>query len=267
MTTPEVFVREAGSGPAVVCVHSNAASSSQWRALMDLLAPRFRVFAPDAYGSGKSPEWPSPHQISLQDEVDLMAPVLVRAGTPLALVGHSYGGAIALKAALAQPGHVRALVLYEPTLFSLIEAESPAPNEADGIRGAVLRAAAALDAGNTDGAAQAFIDYWMHEGAWAATPEARKPAIAASVANVRRWAHALITEPTPLEAFRALDMPVLLMTGRESTVSAHGVANRLARVLPRVEVVSLAGLGHMGPITHPGPVNDRVADFLERHHR
>ena len=38
--TPDVFFREAGRGPGVVCLHSNASSSSQWRALMDGLAPR-----------------------------------------------------------------------------------------------------------------------------------------------------------------------------------------------------------------------------------
>jgi pimeloyl-ACP methyl ester carboxylesterase len=231
---------------------------------MDLLSPSYRVIAPDSYGSGKSPEWPSDRTITLGDEVSFIEPAFARAGAPFALVGHSYGGAIALKAALAHPGRVRALALYEPTLFAVIEAERPAPNDADGIRAAVLRAAAALEAGDTDAAARHFIDYWMGEGAWQQTPEARKPAIAASVANVRRWAHALMTEPTPLAAFRALDLPVLCMVGKRSTSSAHGVARRLAGVLPRVEVVEFEKLGHMGPVTHPEPVNAAIRDFLGR---
>ena len=41
------FFREAGCGPGVVCVHSNASSSSQWRGLMDLLAARFHILAAD----------------------------------------------------------------------------------------------------------------------------------------------------------------------------------------------------------------------------
>jgi hypothetical protein len=49
-----------------------------------------------------------------------------------------------------------------------------------------------------------FIDYWMGSGTWKQTPEQRKQPIAASVKNVRRWPHALFTEPTPLEAFRSL---------------------------------------------------------------
>jgi pimeloyl-ACP methyl ester carboxylesterase len=265
MTRSEPFVREAGNGPAVVCVHSNASTSSQWRDLMDLLAPRYRVLAPDSYGSGKSPDWPSDRVIQLGDEVDFMAPVLARAGSPLVLVGHSYGAAVALMAALRQPTQVRALVLYEPTLFALLDAESPPPNQADGIRQAVADAAAALDGGDADAAARHFIDYWMDEGSWAATPQARKPAIAASVANVRRWAHALHTEPTPLAAFRALDMPVLYMIGKRTTASARGVARLLAPALPRAEVVEFDGLGHMGPLTQPKVVNEAIARFLERH--
>ncbi|MDO9195483.1 alpha/beta fold hydrolase [Rhodoferax sp.] len=226
----EPFVREAGTGPGVVCTHSNASNSGQWRGLMDLLAPGFRVFAPDSYDSGKSPAWPSDQVISLRDEVALIEPVLARAGSPLALVGHSYGAAVALIAALANPGRVRAVALYEPTLFALLDAETPPPNEAEGIRNAVANAGIALDAGNKDAAAEQFIDYWMGAGAWKHTPDQRKPPIAASVTNVRRWAHALFTEPTPLAAFRALDTPVLYMVGKRSTPSAHGVARFLARV-------------------------------------
>ena len=162
----DLHVREAGAGPGVVCLHANASSSAQWRPLMNLLAPKFHVFAPDLYDAGKGPHWPSDRIIGLRDEAELIEPVLADAGSPVVLVGHSYGGAIALIAALASPGTLRALVLYEPTLFSLLDAEKPPPNDADGIRAVVADAGAALCAGNRDAAAERFIDYWMGASSW-----------------------------------------------------------------------------------------------------
>jgi pimeloyl-ACP methyl ester carboxylesterase len=258
------FFREAGSGPGVVCLHANASSSSQWRALMETLAPRFHVLAADSYGVGKSPAWPTERPVWLRDEVALLEPVFASAGDPFALVAHSYGGAVALIAAVTQPHRVRVMALYEPTLFALIDAESPPPNDADGIRGAVARAAAALDAGDPARAAECFIDFWMGAGAWERMPEPRKGPIASSVANVRGWANALFGEPTPLRAFAELDVPVLYMIGRNSPASSRGVARILTRALPRVEVVEFEGLGHMGPVTHPEVVNEAISEFLER---
>jgi pimeloyl-ACP methyl ester carboxylesterase len=260
----EPFLREAGSGPGVVCIHSNASTSGQWRGLMERLAPRFHVLAPDSYGSGKTAEWPSDRIITLADEVALIEPVLRKAGARMTLVGHSYGGAVALIAALAHRQNVRALALYEPSLFALIDADRAPPNDADGIKKTVADASAALDRGDRDAAAERFIDYWMEPGSWKKTPEKSRPAIAASVANIRRWAHALVSEPTPLAAFRALDVPVLYMIGKRTTRSARGVARLLTKALPRVEVVEFDGLGHMGPITHPEPVNAAIEDFLRR---
>jgi len=257
------FFREVGAGPGVVCLHSNASSSSQWRALMEILAPKFRVLAPDSYGAGNSPGWPTDRPLGLRDEATLLEPVFARAGEPYSLVGHSYGAAVALIAALAQPDRVRALALYEPTLFALLDAESPPPNEADGIRAAVAGATAALDAGDAAGAAECFIDFWMGTGAWANMPEPRKGPIASSVVNIRGWASALIGEPTPLEAFSTLRVPVLFMIGSDSPASSLGVARLLTKTLPRVEVIEFEGLGHMGPVTHPDVVNKAISRFLD----
>lgn len=256
------FVRETGSGPGVVCIHSNASSSAQWRGLTDMLSRDHLVLAPDSYGSGKSPDWHSDRVISLRDEVHFIEPVLARAGTPFALVGHSYGAAIALLAALLNPGRVRAIAIYEPTLFSVVDAERSPPNGADGIRNTVLAAGAALDAGNQDSAASHFIDFWMGTGSWRATPALRKPAIADSVVNVRRWSHALFSEPTPLQSFADLKMPVLYMIGQSSPESAHAVARVLVPVLPCVKVIEFPELGHMAPVTHPEIVNAAIAEFL-----
>jgi pimeloyl-ACP methyl ester carboxylesterase len=258
------FFREAGEGPGVVCVHSNASSSSQWRALMEMLAPSFHVLAPDTYGAGKSPAWPTDRTILLRDEVALLEPVFARACDPFALVGHSYGAAIALVAAATFPERVRCLVLYEPTLFALLEAESPRTSDGSGIREAAAKAAAAIDAGDTSLGAQHFLDYWTGEGTWASTPESRKPSIAASMVAVRGWAHALFGEPTPVADFARLGMPVLYIVGTQSPASSRGVARILTKALARVTVVELE-MGHMGPITHAGAVNDVIEPFLVEH--
>ena len=76
----------------------------------------------------------------------------------------------------------------------------------------------------------------------------------------------MFTEPTPLKAFRSLDVPVLYMVGKRSTPSAHGVARLLVNPLPQVEVVEFENLGHMGPVTHPDLVNEAIGQFLERTH-
>ena len=262
MKSIEPYVREAGHGPTVVCLHANASSSSQWRGLMDRLAPAFHVLAADSFGAGKGPPWPTDRPVALGDEVALLEPVFSRAGDRFSLVGHSYGAAVALIAAVQQPHRVRALALYEPTLFALLDAESRLPNEADGIRKAVTSAASELAAGNRGAAAEQFIDYWMGGGAWGRMPESRRAPIEASIVNVQGWATALFEEPTPLSAFKVLNMPVLLMVGKDSPASSRGVARRLAGVLSNLKLIELEGLGHMGPITHPEAVNTAIEAFL-----
>ena len=260
----EVFFREAGSGPGVVCIHANASSSSQWRGLMDLLAPKFHVLAPDTYGAGKSPPRPRERKISLRDEVALLDPVFARAGDGFSLVGHSYGGGIALVGAVIHRERLRAIALYEPSLFALVERESPSPNDVDGIRNTVVAAVAALERGDAPAAARCFIDFWMGAGAFDRMPDRVRAASAESVRDIQDWKDALFDEPTPAAALAELDVPVLLMVGSKSPLSSRAVAQRLADVLPQVERVELEGLGHMGPVTHPDKVNQVIVGFLER---
>jgi pimeloyl-ACP methyl ester carboxylesterase len=260
--TPGPFIREAGTGPGVVCLHANLSSSSQWRMLMEELAPRCRVVAPDSYGAGQSPAMPQGQRISLRDEVAFLEPAFARAGESFTLVGHSYGAAVALIMALEQPHRVRGLALYEPTLFGLVDAESATPNDADGIRHAVAAAVAALENHDPNRAAEIFTDYWTGEGAWSRMSEARQGSIAAAVVQIRGWAHALFDEPTPLAAFSQIRIPVLYMMGANSPASARAVGRLLTDVLPQVHVVTFDGLGHMGPISHPAMINAAIASAL-----
>ncbi len=231
---------------------------------MEQLAGRFRVLAADLYGSGKSPSWPARRTLSLDDEVGLLEPVFAAAGERFHLIGHSYGGAVALKAALVHRKRIASLVLLEPSLFAILVAEDPhqpAAREIAAVRDATT---AALDRGDPAASAECFIDYWIGPGAWAGMPEARRGAIASAMTTVRAEWGALFAEPTPLAAFARLDMETTLVVGTESPASSKGVARVLARTLPRVRRVELPGVGHMAPITHPAPVHAAIAAHLER---
>jgi pimeloyl-ACP methyl ester carboxylesterase len=230
---------------------------------MDTLAPKFHVLAADSYGAGKSPSWPTERTIRLRDEVALLEPVFARAGNSFSLIGHSYGGGVALIAAMVHQSRVRAIALYEPTLFALVEQESSSPNDVDGIRNVVAESVAALDRNDAAQAARYFIDFWMGEGSFDRMPERVQAATAESVKNIQGWKDALFDEPTPLDAFAELDVPVLLMLGKRSPLSSRAVTQRLARVLPKGKVVELDGLGHMGPVTDPDAVNPLIVRFLE----
>ena len=259
------FIREQGHGAAVVCLHSNASTSSQWRALGDLLAERYRVLAVDGYGAGKSPEWPGDRPLTLQDEAELVGVALPPDGERVHLVGHSYGAAVAIKLALMQPERVRSVVVYEPTLFHLVAQSDPLNSPAAGIWRAATDAAHAVASGDLPAAAERFIDYWMGAGAWAAMPAARQAAVASSMRAVQAWRDVAMAPNASVAQLAALKLPVLLMWGQDSPESALAVVQVLARTLPDVTLAPQPGLGHMAPITHPAQVNSQIAEFIARH--
>jgi hypothetical protein len=106
----------------------------------------------------------------------------------------------------------------------------------------------------------------MGVGAWRSMPEARRARVAAAMRSVPAEWDAILMDPTPLSAFAALDMPILLITGSESPTSSKEVARLLAKNLPLVTLVEIEGVGHMGPVTHANQVNALIAGHLERHH-
>ena len=255
--------REAGSGPALVCLHSSASTSAQFRPLMERLANRHRVIAVDLYGYGQSPPWPEERPLRLDDEVRLLEPVFRDAGDRFHLVGHSYGAAVGLKAALAAPGRLLSLSIFEPVFFSFLLEGDPTEPAAQEIISLGEDTSAAVDRGEPEKAAERFVDYWMGAGSWAGTPDKRRAGITPTMGKVKAEWRALFTEKTPLRALSTLAVDTLFLSGSTSPLASRALSRLIVQTLPRVTTRVLEGVGHMGPITHPDLVNGAIEAHLD----
>ena len=198
----------------------------------------------------------------VDDEVDLLEPVFRLAGNRFHLIGHSWGGAIALKAALRHLPRLLSLVLFEPALWSLLVADDPCSVPAREIITNRDETQRLIDRKEYAGAGEYFIDYWIGPGTWKGMTEERRSAFAVAMGAASPEWHASWNEAIPLAAFAAVDVPTLLLSGTKSTAPARAITSLLSSVLPHAEILELEGIGHMGPVTNPEAVNGAIEDFL-----
>lgn len=258
-----IEVLEHGSGPPLILLHSTGSSSAQWRTLIERLGARHRVLAPDFHGCGRSAPWAGEGPFWLADEVAIVYALLSRCGAPAHLVGHSYGGAVALHAARARHDDLLSLTLIEPVAFHLLrdgDAEDRAAlAEIVEVAGGVTQA---LACGDYQGGFGRFVDYWSGPGAWARVPPERRRRMATGLGKVALDFHATIDNPRRLRDFERIRVPTLLLHGSRTTRPARRICERLAATLPHAQPAEIDGAGHMAPLTHADAVNERIAAHL-----
>ena len=192
-----------GSGPPVVMVHGAPAGSYGWAGLIPFLEPSLTACPIDRRGHGESGDAPTYEQAR---EFEDVAAVVTDIGGPVDLFGHSFGGPVALEAALLARD-VRRVILYEPWLCEY----SPQP------AGMLDRFEAMATAGDDEGIMVSFLrDFAQYseeqvqalrgQPSWAARVEAaglygRREARAESERCGRRSRTA--TPPTPAHAVAA----------------------------------------------------------------
>jgi pimeloyl-ACP methyl ester carboxylesterase len=252
---------ELGSGEPVVLLHSSGSSSAQWRSLAEQLSGRYRVIAPDLYGYGATADWPGRKAFHLESEAEIVLALLGHGSQSAHLVGHSYGGAVALHVARLRGDLVRSLTLLEPAAFHLLRgADAPALAEITVIAERIVRAMAR---GEYVAGFQRFVDYWRGAGAWAEIPADKRHAMAARLPKIALDFHATLNEPTLLEDFRLMAVPTLLLQGERSPLPAQRICELLARILPEADLHTISGAGHMAPVTHRDEVNAMVIAHLD----
>jgi pimeloyl-ACP methyl ester carboxylesterase len=262
---PTVDFLEAGtSGPAVLLVHSSVAGARQWRRLMDDLKNEFQVRAVNLFGYGKTPPWPDGRAQSLDDHVDLVEAAVPADADKVFIVGHSFGGAVAMKAAARMGKRVSKLVLFETNPFDLLiqSGRVEAYAEIASLRDCIKKFGTV---GNWTTPAEMFAEYWSGEGAWSWMSEERRVAFQEGLKhNFHEWDAVMGETTTADEWARLLPRQTLAIMDSNTVLPIREIHELLRQVCPMWSFAEVNAGGHMAPLIHPEVINPLVRSFLLR---
>lgn len=273
----EVF--EEGAGEPLVLIHGSASDYRTWEIQRPVLSGHFRVVT-----YSRRYHWPNERIRSGQDYsmpehvADLGALLRSLDAAPAHLVGHSYGGFLALLLAMREPDLVRTLVLMEPPAVTLFVSPKPKPQELLGLffrRPATALAvfrfgargiAPATDAarrGDLDAMLRIFASATLGDDAFRRLSDARLEQARANLIPEEMLGSGL----SPLEETEVMDVqhPTLLLTGARSPGVFHRVADRLEEILPRVERRTIPEASHILHEDNAGAFEEAVLPFLKEH--
>jgi pimeloyl-ACP methyl ester carboxylesterase len=245
---------ENGRGPAVVLLHAGVADRTMWSEHLQRLADAgYRAVAVDLPGFGEARVMPG-EQAPWADVLLTMDELSIERA---ALVGNSFGGAVALRVALVAPDRVSAL--------ALISAPPPALQASPELRAAWEAEEAALQRGDIEAAVEAVVDAWTLPDA---SPELRD-----RVAAMQRRAFALQAEAPPTteapdpveqrpESLARLSVPTLVAAGELDKRDFRRGAEAMARTLPHARHAVIEGAGHLAPLETPDAFRELVLTFL-----
>jgi pimeloyl-ACP methyl ester carboxylesterase len=257
----DIEYTEEGQGDPVILIHGSGCTGRMWKRLSESLRERFHVICLNNYGAGQTSPWPGTRPQMLADQARLVEMLCETIDRPITLVGHSFGGAIAMKAAQVLAGRVSRAVILEPTLFYMLREEGRTEAFTE------IKALADLcvergNVGDWDAVAQGHADYWNGSGAWASLPPERKAGFAAAIRpNHHEWYPAL-NEPTSLLGWGVLPSETMILRGRKTVRPMAEIAELLYGAFPQWQRGTWEAGGHMAPLSHPDAVNPLIVDFL-----
>ena len=258
------------AGPPVVLLHGGGQTRHSWSgAMRTLIARGYHVLNLDARGHGDS-DWSPEQRYSFEDLAADLRAVVDTLPAPPALVGASLGAATALELVGTSATRLASCLV----LVDLV----PEAEEEGVMRIRAFMGANAGGFASVEEAADAVAAYYPHR------PRPRNPA--GLMKNLRRradgrlywhWDPAfldLMRARTPaqfaerlLAVSRGVTIPTLLVRGQKSDVVGDTGVASLQAVLPQLEVVEVAGAGHMVAGDRNDAFNAGVIDFLDRHMR
>ena len=251
---------EQGAGPCIVLVPGSLSTTAAWRPVADQLKDRFRTVATSLMGYGGTEEIRTAENCTVDPQAEAVEAVIARAGGAVHLVGHSWGGTVALSVALRRKVPLASLVLFEANPCDVLRQSGDIATY-DVVHEMWADYAEAFAAGERD-AVRRVVDLWEGEGSFdRIPPRVREYMLQTTPANLRDWA-AHWAFRAPLADYAALKLPALVAHGADTHFAMKRVAAILAAQMPNSKLAQIAGARHFLISSHSRESADLIASHV-----
>lgn len=259
---------ECGAGEPVILIHGSLGDLHDFGPQLEPLASEFRVIS---YSRRHHPPNDPPKPVDQYElnahTSDLASLVRELEVGPAHLIGHSYGGYVALGFALEYPDLVRSLILAEPPVLPLLPMTSVGGATLESFQRRVFGPTrAAFEKGETTEALRHFVDGICGTGCFDDLPEGyRRDLIENKAAEFRLEVMSDPSRYMPMlgcEALARVEQPTLLVTGENSPSFFPMITAELERCLESESQVMIPRAGHMMNLENREAFNREILEFL-----
>ena len=248
---------ECGTGPTIVLVPGSCSTGAAWRPVIATWNGQFRCVTTSLLGYGGTVERRTAADPDISHEAEILESVVRKAGGRVHLVGHSFGGLVALAVALRN----------RVPLASLVILEAPAPEvlrdrgehqHYRAFRQMTEAYFAAFDGGNAEAIA-AMIDFYGGAGTYASwPPRVRAYAVETTPVNILDWASAY-GFALPAKSLATVQIPALVIRGEASHPAVQRANALLGESMGNAALATIDTAAHFMIATHPNEVGHLIA--------
>jgi pimeloyl-ACP methyl ester carboxylesterase len=248
-----------GHGPTVVLVPGSCSTGAAWRPLISHWENSYRCVTTSLLGYGGTAERRTIENADISLEADIIESVIRRAGGPVHLVGHSFGGLAGLAVALRQPHLLRSLTIVEAPACEILRTVGEAEHFSE-FQNMTTAYAAAFRGGQRN-AIERMIDFYGGAGTFAGWPQrVRDYAVETTAVNLLDWlsVYGFALTPSLLET---IAIPTLIVRGEISHPAVKRANELVAEAIVNATLVTVSGAAHFLIATHAG----ELARLVTRH--
>ncbi|EDM68666.1 Alpha/beta superfamily hydrolase [Moritella sp. PE36] len=247
--TAPCYYEQQGSGSPIVFIHGSYATTSTWKKIVQQLASTHHCISIKLPGHCGMPDPDDFTAPNIDTELKIIESVITElTELPIHLIGHSFGGVVALALALKGSVAIQELTLFEPVSTWVFESVGDQAmtqkvnafiqNYRQGIRN------------NAPYICGKVIDFWAGEGAFEPLPDFIKDGMEPLTANNNR--HWTLCENTdhPRTSLNLLTIPTKLVCGSASNPVAQAIVDHLSNELPNSKQYTIPGASHFLVTSH-----------------
>lgn len=258
------YYEQQGSGRPIVFIHGSYATTSTWKKIVQQLANNHHCISIKLPGHCGMPDPNDFMAPSIDTELKIIESVIAEIfehkAPPIHLIGHSFGGVVALALALKGSVKIDELTLFEPVstwVFDSVDDHAMTQQ----VNTFIQDYRHGISKGEPYVCGQ-VIDFWGGEGSFEPLPDFIKDGMVPLTANNNR--HWTLCENTHNDrnALNTLTIPTRLVSGSASNAVAHAIVQHLSHELPNNKRYTIAGASHFLVTSHASECLDIISDDI-----